>query len=84
MTRNLIVGVAGFAAGAVLGLLGWWLLWSPVVSYLMATPEPWEMRDGTLVINDVFAAIGKVLTLFLFPRFAGVQVAGLAVDRFGE
>lgn len=63
--------------GAVLGLIAgaglWWVVWS-----LPWFDELWVFQGSTLVINDPLEAIGKVITLVLFPIVGIVQGAKLA------
>lgn len=53
-------------AGLVAGLICWWVVFYPL-TWFGILPEPWEMKDGSLVINDVFASIGKAVGVVALP-----------------
>lgn len=67
---RLIVGFAG-------GLVVWWALFYPL-TWMGLFPEPWEFEEGSLVINDVFGALGKVVGLLALPLIGAYT---LAFDR---
>ena len=64
-------------AGLVGGFVLWWILFYPL-TWIGLFPEPWEFQDGSLVINDIFGALGKAIGLLALPL---VGAYTLAFDR---
>lgn len=52
--------------GLLVGVALWWVLFYPL-TWIGLFPEPWEMKDGSLVINDVFGSIGKAVGAVALP-----------------
>lgn len=58
--------VARAGLGVIVGFALWWLLFYPL-TWVGLFPEPWEMKDGSLVINDLFGSIGKAVGVVALP-----------------
>jgi hypothetical protein len=80
MGKSRAIVMTAFVLGAAAGLVLWWIIWGPLLVWFSGYPEPWEIIDGTLVINDFFGAVGKVVSLFALPLLGAVTFAKTAVE----
>ena len=58
--------VARAGLGVMVGFALWWLVFYPL-TWVGLFPQPWEMKDGSLVINDLFGSIGKAVGVVALP-----------------
>lgn len=75
-----LVRIGAFAGGAVLGVLGWWVLWYPL-TWLGLFPHPWHYEGSQRVVDDPLGALWKVASVFVFAILAGVHASRSAGDR---
>lgn len=59
----------GLLAGAFL----WWAIFYPL-EWIGLMPAPWHFEDGSLVIDDVFASLGKVVGVVALPLAMAVTL----------
>lgn len=80
MGKTIVLAVAAFLVGGTLGYVVWLVIWSPLMVFYSGYPEPWEFQGGSLVINDFFGALGKIIGFFVLPIAGGVVFAKTAVE----
>lgn len=81
---RVVLGIAGFALGAIGGLIAWWLGWN-VLGWLGLLPQV-HAHGGLLVVDNLYGSLLTVVVYFgslvVVPFLSGVRVCSELLDWF--
>lgn len=79
-----VLGIIGFALGAVGGLIAWWLGWE-ALGWLGLLPQS-HVHGGLLVVDNLYGSLLTIVAFFgsllVIPFLAGLRVCFGLLDWF--